>query len=81
MRRPSADELLLASIILEAYEATEEAGADASAARRVAAWLKHQAQNAEFAAARKEAGVRVSVARRALRNRAAVERSNRREGA
>jgi len=69
MRKPSAGDLLLASIILDGYEATDEPGVDASTAREVSAWLEHCAEEAELAAVCKAAGVRVSVARRALRAR------------
>ena len=63
MKQPSVDDLFLAAQWLDIYEGAE----DAEACRRVAAWLLKQADAAEFRAACRAAGVKVSVARAAAK--------------
>jgi hypothetical protein len=61
-KRPSPDDLILAAMWLDSYEGED----DAAACHRVAAWLRHQAEAAEFRHTCKEAGVSVADARAAI---------------
>lgn len=61
-KTPSADDLFLAAQWLDVYEGAE----DAEACRRVAAWLKLQADAKELRDAARAAGVPVAKARIAI---------------
>lgn len=65
---PSQDELRVAALWLEAYEAFNAHDVDGRACQRVREWLLQQADAADLRKACREAGVTVAAARRAMRH-------------
>lgn len=61
MKRPSSGDMWLAAQWLDVYEGAE----DAEACKRVARWLEHLSDVADFANACRTAGVTVKAARAA----------------
>lgn len=67
MKAPSASDMRLAAEWLDVYE-----DGDRDACERVRDWLRQQADAAEFRAACRDAGVPVTIARKAIAARAST---------
>lgn len=67
LKTPDSNDLRLAAMWLEQYEAVGEADESAAAMRRVGAWLDAKAEDADVRAASERSGFSVAEIRRAMR--------------